>query len=206
MADPFLQISAGVNFTDPYRFKRFLVASSSIFYWDSANSNNGLNVAGGFTVAAINGLADDTNWTADTYKTILSDTGGRGIVSHLIGPTGLAGTPITTFEITVDGMPKVEIAVTATTTGQRAILGPLANADILAGTNAPFRSPSATAAAKSTMVTGVNGIPSWITIGLLGTPCLVYRSSILIRMKTSENNSTTTNQERQSAVSYRRDV
>jgi hypothetical protein len=118
--------ASGVNFGDPREFMRGALLANKLGHVTIAGALNGSNAAGFFTQAGLRGLADDTNWTAGTYKTILSISSGMGLVSHLVGPTGLAGTPTTTFEVTVDGGAAIEVAVAQTTTGHRSVLGALA--------------------------------------------------------------------------------
>src|SRR6185503_12810915 len=111
-----LRNSSGVHFSDPRQFHRQMVAASVIACAEAASSTtDAANTAQFFTNFALNGVADNTNWTATTYKTLLSVT-GAGFVNAIIGPTGLAGTPTTTFRITVDGV-VYTVALTATTTG-----------------------------------------------------------------------------------------
>lgn len=195
--------SSGVNFSDPRDFHRALYAAAIFKAADNTATLTASTVAGFFTQCALRGVADDTNSTADTYKTLLSVT-GRGLVSCLIGPTGLAGTPLTTFEITVDGV-VTTVAITATTTGQRAALGAISNTDTFTTASEYAQSPVSVDATKSveTNASITSLIPGWHGIRALGTPCLQFQVSLLIRMKTSESNSTTTNQERQSAVLYK---
>lgn len=196
--------SAGVNFSDPREFMRLAINSGKLDNISAAGSGVTAATAGFFTQSALQGLADNTNWTANTYKTILSISSGMGLVSNLVGPTGLAGTPTTTFEITVDGAAAVEIAVAQTTTGHRSVLGPLAiNGAFVIGDTLGL-APDSLDAGKSvpTYTTNIYETFAWPAIRLIGMPCLIFRTSLLIRMKSSENNSTTTNQERQSAVHY----
>lgn len=198
----------GSNFSDPRRFFRGLYAAAKLGAQEGGAGTNSLSTAAGFfTEMAIRGVSDNTNWTADTYKTILSVSGVMGALAAIGGPTGLAGTPTTTFRITVDGIPQV-IAVVATTTGQRACLGAIPTQDTtgLMFVTAGYSNFGANSinAGKDTQVfssTQMSLMP-WSTINFLGTPRLEFNTSLLVEMKTSESNSTTTNQERQSFVQY----
>lgn len=198
---------SGSNFDDPNEFYRSLAVSANLHNMNFGGTTAAASAAGFFTNQAIRGLADDTNWTANTYKQLLSISSGKGLVSNLIGPTGLAGTPTTTFEITVDGV-LTEVPVMATTTGDRAILGAI-SPDGSGGTaftavKQMDEDADSIDAGKTTQrhLNALVGIWPWRTIRTFGTPCLIFRQSLLIRAKSSENNSTTTNQERQSAVQY----
>lgn len=204
-----LGASSGVHFTDAYRMMRNANSvAANIENMTVGGTVAGSNVVGFFTEMGTRGVADDSNWTADTYKTILTVT-GSGLVSHVVGPTSLAGTPTTTFEITVDGVLR-EIAITVLGVGDRAFLGPYFGDN--PGTGAVFTTAGAawrgvTSMDASKMVhntADVALIPQWSIIHALGTPCLLFTTSLLIRAKCSESNSTTANVERQSAVQYMR--
>jgi hypothetical protein len=201
--------SGGVHFKDPREMWKLIASSTAVQNLGSSTTASTAAVSGFFTEMAIRGLADDTNWSADIYKTLLSVSSGAGLVSHVVGPTGLAGTPTTTFEITVDGA-LYTVPVVATTTGQRAVLGPVINELTEGGAFTTAKnyalgtiSVSSDKTTDRLLNTYYANIPGWGFIRTSGTPCLVFRQSLLIRAKSSEANSTTTNQERQSAVQYR---
>jgi len=204
--------SYGPYFTDPLLMHKF------------QGSNGGLSLKGLATMRlvsaaefwtagiAVSGVDDDTGFTADTYKSVLSVTlsaNQYGIVSHIIGPAGLAGTPTTTMEITVDGGTAIERTLTATTTGKRMVLGPEITGG--AATGATFTTAGdyldradSINAAKDFQVLNSNYtyIPDWGFIRMFGTPCLLFSRSILIRIKSTETNNTATNQERRCGVQY----
>lgn len=192
---------AGVNFTDPREFMRSLAAASALTIFDSTTTGQTGDSQPFFTQLATQGVADDTNWTAATYKTILSVSSGIGVVFNLIGPTGLAGTPTTTFEVTVDGT-LTEVAVVATTTGQRAVLGPTQSNVAFTTASAWLQGATSIDAAKDTQLLVTPNIAPPRALRTFGSPALIFRTSLLIRMKSSENNSTTAAVQRQSGVSY----
>lgn len=204
----------GIHFIDPrFMYRSYVFATGLWVVTHNGSSTIASTTASFFTELANRGTADNTTWTANTYKTIVNVTSSAGLVSHLLGPTGLAGTPTTTFEITVDGSLR-EIPVVASASGYRASLGPLSQG--VGGSNnvffttagAPQAGPDSRTADQTTDQLSVNGgsvvepIP-FASLSLLGTPLLQFNNSLLVRMKSSENNSTTTNNEQQSAVSYR---
>lgn len=205
-----INTGGGVHFKDPREMWKFVSESAGALQaYGASTTATTAGTAGFFTEMAIRGVADDSNWSANTYKTILSVSSGAGLVSHLIGPTGLAGTPTTTFEITIDGT-LYTIPVVATTTLQRAVLGALINELTEGGAfNTAKNYALGTKSVSSDKTTDrvitsyFANIPGWGFLRTMGTPCLIFRQSLLIRMKSSEANSTTTNQERQSAVQYR---
>ncbi len=198
-----------LNFTDPTKFDRNLCLSSGLRIFDSSVSGSASSVAGFFTNGALSGVDDDTNWTADTWKTILSVSSGAGQVAALVGPTSLAGTPTTTWRITVDGIPYT-IAVVHSTTAQRAVLGSAFQDGVASGYYVtayfPYRAPDSVSADKTTQRFGTAlglVLPHWPTIRVNNIPVLEYRTSLLVEAKTSENNSTTANQERRSYIMYK---
>lgn len=197
----------GPHFTDAREFFRTVMRSDALTNYTLGGTGALVSAVAFYTEQDLRGVTDDTNWTADTYKTILSVT-GAGLVSMMVGPAGLAGTPTTTFEVTNDGV-LTTIAVVANTTTQRAVLGPL-----VSGTATPggifstamqaLQGMSTMSADKTTIFGATNVFETlpWSTLRLLGTPCLKFNQSLLVRMKSSESNSTTTNRERRSAVQY----
>ena len=200
--------SAGPHFTDATWFQKTLAVDTTIYIRGIATTRT--SQAAEFWTAAIaaRGVADDTNWTADTYKTI-ANISGAGLLYDAIGPAGLAGTPTTTMRITVDGV-AYTIAETATTTAHRLILGACFISD---STGAAFTVAANFAngvdsinAGKTAQTVVTNGV--WITdigfMSMMGTPALYFGTSLLVEMKSSETNSTTTNRERSSGLIYRK--
>lgn len=204
-----LNRATGVNFTDPKKFDRNLCLSSGLRIFDSSVSGSASTAAGFFTNGVLGGVDDDTNWTADTYKTLLNVSSGSGLLGALVGPTALAGTPTVTWRITVDGTAHT-VAVVHSTTAQRAVLG-AAFQDGGAGSFYtsgfwPYRAPDSVSSDKTTQRFGSGlglVLPPWATIRALNIPVLEYTTSLLVECKTSETNSTTTNQERRALVTYK---
>ena len=85
------------------------VASLSIF--ENTTSRASSTTAFFTQLAASHGTQDTTNWTADTYKTLLTHT-GSGLFHGVIGPTS-AGADITTLRLTIDGQEFVRTVTTA---------------------------------------------------------------------------------------------
>lgn len=199
--------SNGPHFTDPWDFLKASHYPINLHAYDSGLTSTD-STAGLTGMVSDGGVLIDSNWTANTYKTLLSVT-GRGLVSTIIGPTALAGTPTTTFEITVDGF-LTEVPITLPAITRRAVLGNTiidqTAGTLFNGTKQYLMAAPATDAniAVQQLNNGSMGhaIPSWWFINMFGTSCLVFRKSLLIRAKTTENNSTTTLNERQAWVKY----
>lgn len=178
-------------------------ANGSITNVDAATTTTRVSTAAGFwTNLAAQGTAVDSNYTADTYKTILS-VSGAGYVYHIIGPAA-GGAETTTFELTIDGVLK-EFAV-ATVSGSRAFLSAAyaTNQDIFGGT-VSFAAPRGSLnAGKTTMTAADSGIllPNQ-TMDMFGSQRIVFKTSFLLRIKHSANVTGTASNERQSGVYHR---
>lgn len=192
----------GVHFTSPWEFPAYAATAANLNVFDSGGTQRTSAVTNFFTEMARRGLQDTTDWTADTYKTLLSVSSGKGLVAGVIGCTA-GGSTTTTFEFTVDGT-LTEIAVVVAS-GQRAALLPAINDPaFFTGSDSWKPSAEALAAAKnqfSESTTNAFVLP-WSGFGILGTPCLKFNTSLLIRAKHSASitNSTAT---AYSAVMYR---
>ncbi len=207
-----LGAGGGINFTDPREFMRVRIPAGALSMFTEAASIVTSDTANGVTELGKRGMTDDTNWTANTYKTILSVAAGTSvIVAGMFGPTGLVGTPTTTFEITGNDGVAREIAITAVGTGARAYLGGLAAGsagpalNMFTTTSVAFAGSVGITAAKDVLTLGTTvtcPIPGWQFVKSMGMPCLISRNGLTVRMKSSENNSTTTNQERVAQIQY----
>lgn len=195
--------TSGVHFTSPYDFFKAEQPANGLNLYNDSTVAQVSTTAGFFTQADTMGVSDDTNWTANTYKTILTVSSGPGLISHVIGPTSLAGTPTTTFGFAIDGAAEVEVAVTLSTTAVRAVLGAYVQPTFFTTANNMATGAASMNASKSvSRLNNTMAIPNLNGMRMMGMPCLRWRNSITIRMKVSENNSTTTNRERSSAVLY----
>lgn len=199
----------GVNFTDPRKFDRNLCLASGLRIFNSAVSGSAASTAGFFTNGILGGVDDDTNWSADTYKTLLNVSSGAGQLGALVGPASLAGTPTTTWRITVDGT-AYTVAVVHSTTAERAVLGAVFQDGGTGGFYNtafwPYRAPDSVSSDKTTQRYGTAlglVLPQWSTIRVLNIPVLEYKTSLLVECKTSEANSTTANQERRALVMHK---
>jgi len=200
----------GVHFKDPWLFQPITAVDTSLEVRDSGGTIRDGSSTAFFTEMARRGLQDTTNWTANTYKTLLSVASGKGLVAGLIGGTA-GGAETTTFEFTVDGV-LTEIAVAGLASGERAVLtgSGLQPAPYYLGTVAstdewPFPGGEALDTDKATF-TGTMGItsyvPPWRVFMFNNIPCLKFNQSLLIRAKHSANitNATAT---AYSAIMYR---
>lgn len=153
------------------------------------------------------GVTENTDWTAGSWKTLLSVSGNAGQVAMLIGPSVAAVTDTTTWEITVDGvettlsMPGDASMVSAA----RAFLGHGHNG-LLYTSNDVFSSPG-TAFTGNTVWYDTGGtnmdVFSFPYLLALGTPLLVFEHSLLVRCQLSASQTATTNRERRAGVMYR---
>lgn len=186
----------GIHFTNPGEFTPFNATSTALEI-ELNGTASAFSTTVGFTSLTSVGIAETTDWTANTYKTLLSIASGKGFVAAVIGPES-AGADTTTFEITVDGvlteLPIVGVA------SQRSCLA--SGGPVFDDTAAPFsgneviNSYGALNAGKTVFGTPSANvqIPSWQSIAVFGAPLLKFSTSLLIRAKHSQNitNSTAT--------------
>lgn len=208
-----LVINQGIHFRDPWLFAPYHAAATSIQVIDSGNTFRTSATTAYFTEMARRGLQDTTNWTANTYKTILSVSSGTGLVAGYIGCTA-GGAETHTVEITVDGVLK-ELIISGMASGERAMLlaagAPMV--DFFTTTSGVstygWASPSTEALDSNKQIFGAVGtvandvsFPTWSTLQFQAVPLLRFNRSLLIRAKHSANitNSTAT---AYSAVMYR---
>lgn len=195
----------GIHFNQPSQFQPIIAPVADLNIFDNGNTIRDSSTTAFFTQMASRGLQDTTNWTANTYKTLLTVT-GAGFVAGIVGPTA-GGAETTTFEITTDGVLD-EIAITVAAS-QRALL------------LAKYGGPTDFTSAELFMYSGVSGalgvdkatftissnpvgvIPGWRQMAMY--PQLRFSQSLLIRAKHSANitNATAT---AYSAVMYRLDL
>ena len=191
----------GVHFKEPWQLLPQEVLATNIATYDGASADTSAT-ADFWTSVAQRGTALDTDFTANTYKTLLSVSSGKGLVAALVGPTA-GGSETTTFEITVDGF-LTEIAVAVSNT-HRAFLGKLVQRGIFTGASLFSQDVGAFDAGKTTIqnYAEVFYVPNWRTITNLGTPCLRFDSSLLVRVKHSANITGTASKERQCGIIHR---
>lgn len=195
----------GIHFADPRKFQFVSATAANLLAYDASNTQRTAATTEFFTEMARRGLQEQTDWVADTYKTLLNVTSGAGHVASIIGPTA-GGSSTTTFEITVDGI-AYTIAVPVSGSGLRACAF-AGYAGINNYTTAiDFVQPRAEALdATKTYFTDIayNGAASVLPWNFLmrGIPMLEYKNSLLIRAKHSANitNSTAT---AYSAIQYK---
>lgn len=193
----------GLGVASTYVFLPQYAASASISNVDAGTTTGRVATTANFwTNLAGQGTAVDSNYTADTYKTILSVTGG-GYVYNIIGPTA-GGAETTTFELTIDGVLK-EVPV-ATVSGSRAMLtcSYAPYADFFTTANA-YNSARGTLNAGKTIMNAADS--GWLSsnqvMDFFGCQRMVFNSSFLLRIKHSANVTGTANNERQSGVYHR---
>lgn len=161
------------------------VESSTLNIYNAANAKVALDTTAGFTGIAQFGIQENTDWVANTYKTIYSHT-GCGLILALIGPTA-GGAETTTFEITIDGV--LSTITITNANGERAVLA-AQSMGISGGTeftsiNIWQENQTGMDATRTTLQTNANVILSARTAGILGSPLLRYDYSCLVRMKHS---------------------
>lgn len=115
------RLRGGFHFTDPRQFMPYCSAASALFVKGSAGASQASTTTNFFTEMARRGVQDTTDWTSDTYKTLVTVASGSGLVHAIVGPTA-GGASTTTFRITVDGGTARTVTVTGLASGERAAL------------------------------------------------------------------------------------
>lgn len=197
--------SSGIHFKDPWLLQPYTATATSVEIVDTGGLNKDSSTTAFWTEFAGLGLQDTTNWTADTFKTLVTVSSGKGLVSHLIGPTA-GGSSTTTFEITNDGV-LTTIVVSGLASGQRAVLtaAGLIQSSPVATTTPGLPNGAALASNKQIFAEAPNAASLVAThqfMASFGVPQLRFNTSLLIRAKHSASitNSTAT---AYSGVAYR---
>lgn len=184
----------GIHFTDPWEFLPRVFVAANLLLEENDGTDQTSATTAFFTAMAARGFQDTTNWTADTYKTLLTVSSGKGFLAALVGPTA-GGSETTTFEITADGV-TTEIAV-AVASGERAVLSRVCLPSTTYTLASRFAIQGGTINAGKTII-GTPGIDTllggWPLVEANGVPCLKFTQSLVIRAKHSANitNSTAT--------------
>jgi len=194
----------GPHFKEPWKLLPRVGAAANIGVYSTVPAFVDSTAAGFFTIElAARGINDDTNWTANTYKTILSVT-GKGLVAAVVGCTSTSASMTTTVEFTVDGV-LTEIAIPVGA-GERGTLMITQGSGTLYTTANIYQARIGSLNAAKTALTAPTtacSIGTWEYLSQVGTPMLEFYTSLLIRMKHTENITGTAAQERQSAIMYR---
>ena len=197
--------SSGYNFTDAYQFRPYLYGANILRVFDSSGSAQTSQTTAFFTEMARRGLQDQTDWTANTPKTLLNVASGPVEVVFMCGPQA-GGAETTTFEITGDkGVQEVTVGTLAS--GERAALvapGSVMPAEYYTAANVQLLPYNETLESDKATLADPSGnfqnVAPWFAIS---QPLFVSSNGILIRAKHSANitNSTAT---AYSAIMYRK--
>jgi hypothetical protein len=151
-----------------------------------------------FTEMARRGIQEQTNWTADTYKTIVNINSSKGgWVFAYIGCTA-GGAETHTTRWTIDGKTAQTVTVAGLASGERAVLLSGASTTSTAPGNEALDADKATFGA----IGANNSIATWAGISNLSIPLLRFEQTLLLEAKHSVSitNSTAT---AYSALQYR---
>lgn len=196
------------HYVDARKLMRFIYATGSLGINDQG-SVDAATTAAFWTSVGNFGVALDSNFVADTWKTVANLT-GPGLFYGAIGPSASNNADVTSMRFTRDGGTAVTIAMTNTAAGNRAC--------ILA--SKPLRSDSFTAAENAFMLWGTYAsidsnatrypfdwgariVPQDVAEGF-GARLVEFETSLLVEMKITNAQSTTTDQDRQSGVLWRK--
>lgn len=147
----------------------------------------------------------DSNWTLNTYKTLLNLTATKaGFLSTIVGPTMTTAADTMTLRITVDGAQYVLTPGVAQQNASRIIVGSIFKDTFLSGSSGWTGQYAGVSSDGITLSAGSLSLPQTFTMWNLGAPILRFTSSLLVEAKISTNLTTTTNQERRCGVIYLR--
>lgn len=199
------QFFAGGRFiTDPTLFSRMNGLATK--FARNGNLSTSADIFTG-TTAAIDripgSVQDDTNWTADTYKTILNLSGQSGLVVGFLGPTLPTAGDTNTMRITVDGA-AYTIVLTAQVNAGRSYLACVRSNTIYTTVDTEMAYAGTSSDGLTAYITFVAAILSPSDALATGATLLRFSSSLMVEMKISVNLTTTTNVERRSAVILQR--
>jgi hypothetical protein len=186
----------GVHFKEPWLLKPYTAVATTLQIYENTTARTS-SAAAFFTEMANRGLQDQTNWTANTYKTILNVASGKGLVAAYVGPTA-GGASTHTVEFTVDGV-LTEVTIPDLASGERGLLlacPPMPSDTFTTAAVALQPNTEVLDANKRVfgVIPGTPYLPPWWLLGALGVPLLRFNTSLLIRAKHSADitNSTAT--------------
>lgn len=187
------------HFRDPRRLQRFVSDQASLRF-----SNNAASAAGFWTAWDFAGDYLDSNWSANTYQTVVNVATGAGFLGAVVGPVMANATDTTTFRITVDGT-EYTITVDAFNANDRGGLGFPAMTDIFTTPN-NFDTPNNARlntgdAGLLALDTNAHLLPVFHSL-FLGQGLLKFRTSLLVEIKQTSAQSNTASQERKAGVLY----
>lgn len=193
--------AGGVHFSEPWLMAPAHGAATRLEIYDSGAVTRDSTTTAFFTEMDRRGLQNTTNWSSDTYKTLLTVSSGKGLIAGYVGCTA-GGSETHTVEITIDGV-LTEIVITGLASGDRASLlagSPHGEAMFTAASGAnSWADPGGEAldSGKQIFVEVVSYqsvIVPWRTHFMFGIPCLRFDKSLLVRAKHSAGitNSTAT--------------
>jgi len=204
-----LNSSLGWHFTDTGLFTRVVsngVTTNGVAIEDGVGRKfSGEAAFYSQSVPRLGGVAVDSNFSADTYKTILNQATGPGVMWGAVSPAISNGADTITMRITRDGGTAVTIAVAPGTVSYRLFLGSFTDRATFttAGIGFDVANMQNDTSSKAFYNAGTNSpvfVPSWS--GARGVGGLYFSSSLLVEMKVTNAVSATANQERQAAVIY----
>lgn len=207
-------LGGGQFLSDPRQLLAVSAASGAFSFALSAGSINATQATfftgNASSVDRGKGADLDSNWTATTYKTILSLTATKGgFFTGFLGPTLATAADTCTVRYTIDGGASVTRTMTAQGNAHRCYHGLLLEGSTFI-TEAFNRQLSASGAPSDGTSfysddTDSTLIPIMADTGLsLGSAMVIFQSSLLVEAQISQNLTTTTNQERRCAAFYRR--
>jgi len=202
-----LNSAASLHYVNPTNLLQMVADASRPSLNDTGTSD--VSTAAAFWTTVGNwGAAVDSNFSADTWKTIANLT-GPGRMYAAIGPTASNNADITSMRFTRDGGSAVTITFTMTASGNRALLiatGGLRSDAFTTGSQFSYGGGQARIDSNRVHYNtafGVEFMPQEIAEGL-GARCYDFASSLLVEMKITNAVTGTVSNERQAGVLWRK--
>jgi hypothetical protein len=178
----------GNFFTNPALFSTITDAAGTFFVYNASDGADASTTTSFFSEMARRGLEEQTNWSEDTFKTILSTTGPLVMFCYISCTAG--GSETHTVEITASGITKT-FAIPLTS-GQRGVItGSTFDDSTFWTTAARWVKPTGQVLSSNKTIfenQPANGIiPGHMGVQIANLPCLAVEddSAFLIRAKHS---------------------
>jgi len=194
IANKFGLYESSPHFTDPWLFVARTQASGDYSMSQTNDTASDATTVQFWTNMTARGVIETNDLTANVWITIAS-LSGKGLFAGVFGPTS-GGADTTTFGINVNGAGEVEYPI-LNAAGQRASLSVGLLPGVTFTTSSIFATPGGDLNAAKTILgdgSNVKFVNTFDFMSAMGTPMLRFDTSLVVRVKHSQNitNSTAT--------------
>lgn len=195
---------AGNLFTDPNRFPKWISIGNTTTTGLNWNNQHFFGEADFWTQVNVNGLATDSNFSADTYKT-LANLSGRGVCYGVFSPAISNSGDSITLRITVDGVAYTLTAIAPGTVDYRAFWGFVLPFNVFSTSStvgSMFGNGLNASKSVHDIATSTSGNIVGLSVCQIFGAGLKFDTSLLVEVKVTSAQSGTANNERQAGVLY----